>query len=233
MVEIKDEDIPLPYATKAVLNPTAYPSKYPQGYFKDKKCRKCGNIFTPLAPSHHYCSYKCGCESAAENYLNSTYGITLEEYRAIYRKQEGKCAICKKEGFTLQDDIKTPLVLDHHHLSGGVRGLLCHNCNRAIGLFKDDVNLFKEAIAYIQKPSLESSYIVPKRGNYNNVPLSKEQVFALYDDIFVLKLRTKEITEKYNITANTKANIENGKSYKEYLQEYRERATTIPKGSRT
>ena len=52
-------------------------------------------------------------------------------------------------------------------------------------------------------------------------------LFQIYKDIFENKLRVKEICKKYNITKETKRSIELGKTYKEYLKEYQERATTI------
>jgi len=41
------------------------------------------------------------------------------------------------------------LVVDHCHEGGQVRGLLCHNCNRALGLLKDDVDTLQKAIDYL------------------------------------------------------------------------------------
>lgn len=222
-----ENNIPIPYCRNSVTVMTATADKYPQGYFKEKKCRFCKKTFLPVAPSHHYCSEQCAIQSASEAHLKRNYGITLKEYTFLYKKQEGKCAICKREGFSLKDTIETKLVVDHDHLSGKVRGLLCPNCNRALGLFKDSKEYLQNAIEYLQEPLIQSSYDYPERGLGNNKPLSEKEVFRIYDDIFVNKLRTKDIEEKYNISRNTKRNIELGKSYKSYLKKYRERATTI------
>lgn len=59
--------------------------------------------------------------------------------------QECKCCICKKE-INLKN--KTA-VIDHNHITGKVRGLLCYSCNTGIGLFKDNVNTLNAAINYI------------------------------------------------------------------------------------
>lgn len=45
---------------------------------------------------------------------------------------------------------KLKLVVDHCHSSGEVRGLLCHNCNRALGLFKDSRENLLNAVEYLE-----------------------------------------------------------------------------------
>jgi len=42
------------------------------------------------------------------------------------------------------------LAVDHDHITGNVRGLLCSNCNRGLGLLKDDIKLFKKSIIYLK-----------------------------------------------------------------------------------
>ena len=60
--------------------------------------------------------------------VQSTYGITQEQYWAIYGAQGGKCAICQvATGKTKR------LAVDHDHTTGEVRGLLCGPCNQTIG----------------------------------------------------------------------------------------------------
>lgn len=79
--------------------------------------------------------------------LKKTYGITLEAYEELLKKQNFKCAICEinQEHFTRRFDV------DHCHDSKKIRGLLCIRCNRGIGLLKDDVSVLKKAIEYINK----------------------------------------------------------------------------------
>ena len=130
---------------------TAHPSKYPQGYFKDKPCRVCGTLFKPLAPSHLHCSDECAQRSLATRYLMRTYGITMDKYEEMLEKQNHKCGICEGEGFVMDaSKHKLKLVVDHCHKTGKIRGLLCHNCNRGLGLFKGKLDVIESAIAYLE-----------------------------------------------------------------------------------
>lgn len=129
---------------------TASPDKYPQGYFKDKQCKNCSASFSPKAPSEHYCSDVCKDTGITNAYLKRNYGITIDYYNRMYTEQHGLCKLCHKEGFTMKDTHKVKLVVDHCHSTGNVRGLLCHNCNRALGLLKDDIDTLERAIEYLK-----------------------------------------------------------------------------------
>jgi hypothetical protein len=77
-------------------------------------------------------------------HLVNKYGITLEEYEVMLKKQNGVCYICKGK----PEDKN--MAVDHCHDTGKVRGILCENCNRGIGMFKHNVTLLKSAINYLQ-----------------------------------------------------------------------------------
>jgi hypothetical protein len=128
---------------------TANASKYPQGFFKIKKCRECSTEFQPNAPSHMYCSQDCQDKAFTRAYLKRNYKITLEMWYDLFDKQCSLCAICKEPGFKIDPNSKNLLVVDHCHTTGRVRGLLCHNCNRALGLFKDDKERLLKAVEYL------------------------------------------------------------------------------------
>lgn len=73
------------------------------------------------------------------------YGLTLDAYNVILRKQGGVCAICS------HPPRKSKLSVDHCHKTNVVRGLLCDACNSGLGYFKDEKqNLFK-AIVYLSR----------------------------------------------------------------------------------
>lgn len=75
------------------------------------------------------------------------YGISLEEWNLMRENQGYKCYICKTHESECQQNT---LCVDHCHDSGNVRGLLCHSCNRGIGLLRDDISLLETAISYLK-----------------------------------------------------------------------------------
>lgn len=130
-------------------NMTASADKYPQGFFKRKPCKECAVEFQPIAPSHMCCSQTCQDLAFTRAYLRRNYNLTPEDWEAMFENQNHLCAICHKEGFKIDPASKNLLVVDHCHNTGKVRGLLCHNCNRALGLLQDDVESLKRAIDYL------------------------------------------------------------------------------------
>lgn len=129
---------------------TANPSKYPQGKFKVKPCRWCSLEFQPQAPSHLYHSEECASKAMTDGYLRKTYDIGYDDFQKMFEDQDGKCKICGSEGFALVQNQRVLLVVDHCHDSGNVRGLLCHNCNRALGLLQDNIENLKSAVRYLE-----------------------------------------------------------------------------------
>lgn len=66
--------------------------------------------------------------------------------------QEHKCALCGSEGFAIgKNGHSEKLAVDHCHSTGKVRKLLCHNCNRALGLMKDNPVLLRFAADYVER----------------------------------------------------------------------------------
>lgn len=129
--------------------------KHPNGRFFPKACRCCGETFQPEAPSCLYCSPECKRRGLDNAYFMREYGIPLSHYEALFEKQGGKCAICGEAGFAMKAGKHTrpdhrTICLDHDHVTGQVRGLLCHNCNRALGLLQDSEHLLQESINYLR-----------------------------------------------------------------------------------
>lgn len=88
--------------------------------------------------------YKNNRDRHRNDYLRRTFGMTLDEYRVMESAQDGCCAICRQ-----QCKSGRSLAVDHNHETGEVRGLLCGNCNRAIGLLQEDPELFAAAVQYL------------------------------------------------------------------------------------
>jgi hypothetical protein len=77
--------------------------------------------------------------------LKTRYGITVDEYDQMLIAQGGGCAICGRPRSG-----KKNLPVDHNHKTGRVRGVLCHPCNRWIGVIVDDPEKARRAAAYLE-----------------------------------------------------------------------------------
>ena len=81
-------------------------------------------------------------ESKFKTYLKRKYRISPEEYSELLQQRNGVCDICKM--------LQKKLVIDHNHITGMVRGVLCHNCNKGIGFLKDNTTILNNAIKYLE-----------------------------------------------------------------------------------
>jgi hypothetical protein len=77
------------------------------------------------------------------------YGLTLAQYEAMSEEQQHVCAICG--GVNTSETKPERLSVDHNHETGRIRGLLCGNCNRGLGLFGEDQERMFKAIEYLMK----------------------------------------------------------------------------------
>jgi hypothetical protein len=98
------------------------------------------------------------CEDARRNrgkYLNTFrnyyfrkyHGITLEERNAIIKQLGSRCQIC----LLIKD-----LVIDHSHTTGQMRGMICGDCNKGLGWFRDSVSFLGSAIDYLVKNDVKT-----------------------------------------------------------------------------
>lgn len=91
---------------------------------------------------------------ARNAHLINKYGITIHDYEVLLKKQNGVCAICGGLAYKKNGDVKT-LHVDHDHTTGKVRGLLCSDCNTALGGFKDSQESLLKAIKYLKENDYE------------------------------------------------------------------------------
>jgi len=82
---------------------------------------------------------------ALKSHVKGHYDLTIEEYDQLIKKQNGRCVIC--DGINADG---RRLSIDHNHKNGVLRGLLCHHCNTALGLVRDNINVLKNMIEYLQ-----------------------------------------------------------------------------------
>jgi hypothetical protein len=78
--------------------------------------------------------------------LKRNFGITSEEYESMAKNQNDRCLVCGAH----RDSLKRDLAVDHCHITGKVRGLLCSRCNTGIGLLKDSPEVLKSALRYLE-----------------------------------------------------------------------------------
>ena len=89
-----------------------------------------------------------GVISSRKAHLKRVYGITLEQFEAKLTAQNGVCEIC---GEYNTRDKHGVMAVDHNHITGKIRGLLCFKCNSALGNFNDNKELLMKAINYLNK----------------------------------------------------------------------------------
>lgn len=89
-------------------------------------------------------NYEKYCLDIQDRMLKQNYKISLEEYQEMLAEQEYVCAIC---GETCSKN----LAVDHNHVTGKIRGLLCQRCNRGLGFFADSTHKLQNAIKYLKE----------------------------------------------------------------------------------
>jgi hypothetical protein len=77
--------------------------------------------------------------------IERRYGVSKEQYLGMLASQGHRCTICS--------EALTEPCVDHCHTTGKVRGLLCHHCNKGLGMFKDNPAIIQAAIDYLGKTS--------------------------------------------------------------------------------
>lgn len=120
----------------------------------EKRCRSCKQTHpaseftidrTMAAGLASYCK---SCNSS--RLVTHRYGLTPEAHQELYEQQDHSCAMC---GTHESEAPGAKLHVDHCHTTGDVRGLLCSNCNRAIGLLQDDPVVLRAGIEYLKQHS--------------------------------------------------------------------------------
>ena len=85
-------------------------------------------------------------------HLQRLYGITLDQWTKMLEEQNGRCKICDKQA-GLSKSGRPYFHLDHNHLTGKVRGLLCPRCNLFVGYIEkyNDINLLPLTLKYLEE----------------------------------------------------------------------------------
>lgn len=111
-------------------------------------CVICQQSFLPESSRHRYCR-QCIPNPQAWHHWKR-YGLTVDQFDALMQKQDGKCAGCDRD-FALLTGIKNDVAhVDHCHVTGEIRGLLCRPCNTILGLAEDDSYRLQRLAAYVE-----------------------------------------------------------------------------------
>ena len=89
----------------------------------------------------------CRSQTAHNTRIKREFGIDFDEYQRLLELQGGACAIC------LAQPVTTRLAIDHDHISGEIRGLLCSRCNNELlGAAHDSIDILRRAVDYLESP---------------------------------------------------------------------------------
>lgn len=126
-----------------------YKHKYKNKSYPNSNCKLCDHIRN--IKYHHENRAKVSERQVASHRVRK-YGISEKDYESMLLYQNNVCAICYKA------DIKS-LSVDHCHITGKIRGLLCSSCNMGIGMFKDNPSLLNNAIGYLYSNAVQNQHI--------------------------------------------------------------------------
>jgi hypothetical protein len=123
-----------------------------------RRCARCGEI-KAIGDFHRaaskasglncYCK-TCRSEYGSENHLRRSYGLDRGAVRRLVAEQQGLCALCED---------RAAAHVDHDHVTGAVRRVLCSRCNLALGHFSDDIDLLERAIHYLRDTTWQRTQV--------------------------------------------------------------------------
>lgn len=110
-------------------------------------CRECWKAYEAARRE------KLGARGRKNRKLKYLYGMTINEYSALLKAQDGRCAVCSRKEWVINNKSSKiqKLSVDHDHATGKIRGLLCTACNKALGLLNDDPEVVMKSYEYLLK----------------------------------------------------------------------------------
>lgn len=94
--------------------------------------------------------YRENKDQFRNHYLNRKYGISLDDYRKLSEQQGHVCAICKHPEVGYNGKDPKVLAVDHCHVTGKIRGLLCFKCNQTLGRMGDSLENAMKFFTYLE-----------------------------------------------------------------------------------
>lgn len=126
-------------------------------------CRKCMNEYKKRIPKYKETRREYDKKNRKKIQMSDRkrnrkrilekFGISEQVYDELLIAQDGKCAICKNDETAVDNryGLKKRLAVDHNHITGKIRGLLCTKCNSALGFLKEDINIIISMLKYIEE----------------------------------------------------------------------------------
>lgn len=103
-----------------------------------RRCTMCGKPIRGGDPTQvRWRCDECKQIVQTDTWLRKNYGIGVADFQAMKHAQRNRCAICLIE-FKPGLHKYTGIFVDHNHTTGKARGLLCSDCNLAVGFLRDD-----------------------------------------------------------------------------------------------
>lgn len=118
-------------------------------YNKGNNTDGCSNYCKPCDRKRARESYKKNPDSVRNSGYLARYGINLDDLQRMLSEQNNCCAICYLKFNMDHKEIKPHV--DHDHVTGKVRGILCNKCNNMLGCAKDSVDTLYMAIQYLER----------------------------------------------------------------------------------
>lgn len=120
-----------------------------KAYYKQWRESERGKNYTKEYAKTYYQKIRGTPEARRAFHMKQRFGLTMEEYAKMLHSQNYVCGICFKKQVAGKN-LNGTLAVDHDHKTGKIRGLLCQKCNTALGMFNDEIELFNNAIKWIQ-----------------------------------------------------------------------------------
>jgi hypothetical protein len=109
------------------------------------RCRICDSATRKEWRSKHPETFRLSCTKSS---IKRLYGLSWEEYNDLLERQDNRCAIC---GEYIERKTDSKPCVDHSHVTGKTRGILCLACNFILGQAKDNKQILQNAIDYLSR----------------------------------------------------------------------------------
>lgn len=122
-------------------------------YKRDSYCKICRRA---KDRERYKNSNGAGKDRVFDQSLRRLYGITLAQYNEMLAEQKHLCALCGEV-----PDTDRRMHVDHNHVTGKIRALLCHHCNLLLGNAKESTGRLRQAIAYLERHQNDHPHYAP------------------------------------------------------------------------